>query len=119
MKNKLFLFGVIAILIYLFLFVTSSRASDTLETIQTDTTENTDTIVATYNNVDIVEETEWGAREKTENVDVVVKTKDSGPFVIIVTKGKHSTCEIRLIKGVIVKIFSHDTNKLLDVYGTR
>ena len=117
MNNQLLSFGAIAILIYFFLFVTFSRASDTLETIQIDTTNITDKIIATYKNVDILEETEWCEPEKIENVDVIVKTEESGLYKIVFTKEKLGTVEILLIEGVMVKIFSHDNNKLLKTYG--
>lgn len=117
LKNQLLSFSVISILIFFFLLVAFSPASDTLETIQTDTTDSTDNIVATYKNVDILEVTEWCEPEKIENVDVVVRTQNSGPLKIVYTKKDQSKCEITLVEGVTVKIFSHIDKKLLKTYG--
>lgn len=90
--------------------------------LQTDTTKTDSTQIDTlqevppdFTGVDVIVETEWGEPEKTENVDVFLHLKDKQPHIIM-SADKHKQCEVRIFKGITVKIVDHKTGKLLKTY---
>jgi len=69
-----------------------------------------------FKSVDVVIETEWNTTEKTENVNVVeIKDKDK-TFGITLVKEFRPVSEVTLIKGIEIKIFDHESGKLLHSY---
>lgn len=68
-----------------------------------------------FTNVDVVVETEWGTSEKTENVKVYVFLEAKYPHLIM-TENKHKQCELRIVKGITIKIYDRKTGKKLKTY---
>lgn len=102
-------------LIALFVFTNVNGQTDTT---RVDTTE-IDTIkgkAPAFTNVDVVVETEWAGSEKTENVKVYVFLETKHPHLIM-TENKHKQCEIRIVKGMTVKIIDRKTGKRLKTYS--
>ena len=71
-----------------------------------------------YDNVDVFVEYEWGGSDKINHVSVFDRTQSKEPHLTIkkVVMKKIKWCEICLVKGVMVKIFNHDTHELLKTY---
>ena len=69
----------------------------------------------TFSNVDVLIKCDWSGNERFEKVDVVDNTKSIAPHLVIL-KGKHKRAEIRIINGVEVLIYNHDTGILLKTY---
>lgn len=98
------------------LFAVSSAHAQT-DTSRTDSTQ-IDTVKGkspAFINVDVLVETEWGDSEKTENVKVYAFLEAEHPHLLM-TENKHKRCEIRIIKGMTVKIIDHKTGKRLKTY---
>jgi hypothetical protein len=69
-----------------------------------------------YENVDVFIECDWGANENMVQATVFDKTKSENPHLLIYEKsGLHD--EVLLIEGIIVRIFDHDSSKLLKTYN--
>lgn len=68
-----------------------------------------------FTGVDVVVETEWSETEKNVNVDVFVNLKDKHPNIVM-REVDHKLCEVRILKGVVIKILDHKTGKLLKTY---
>jgi len=68
-----------------------------------------------FTNVDVLVETEWSDPEKNVNVDVFVNLKDKYPHIVM-REMDHKLCEVRILKGVVIKILDHKTGKLLKTY---
>jgi hypothetical protein len=90
---------------------------------QTDTTKTDTAKIDTikekapdFTNVDVVVETEWGTSEKTENVNVFVYLEAEHPHITM-SENKHKQCELRIIKGITIKIYDRKTGKLLKSYS--
>ena len=66
-----------------------------------------------FDNVDVVVETEWGTSEKTEGVDVLVLFNNEKPTGLVLAKKRVKLSEVMLVEGVVVKLYDHDTGKLL------
>jgi hypothetical protein len=87
---------------------------DTTETV-TSIADTAKAEVPDFTGVDVVVETEWSQPEKNTNVDVFVNLKDKHPHIVI-REVNHKLCEVRILKGVVIKIFDHSTSKLLKTY---
>ena len=68
-----------------------------------------------YSNVDVRVEYDWGDEEYFEQVKVFDCTEREEPCIIIVPQ-EGGRKEIRIFKGVTIRIYDHQTKKLLDVY---
>ena len=104
------------VLIFLAGFFTAVNAgvrSDTSETVTAvaDTVEQ----APDFTGVDVVVETEWSDPEKNENVDVFVDLKGKHPHIVM-QEVDHKLCEVRILKGVVIKIYDHKTGKLMKTY---
>jgi hypothetical protein len=111
MKMQLF---IIILLMALFSY---TNAYDQTEKIKTDSTE-IDTVkgkIPEFNNVDVVTETEWGASERIENATVFIFLEAKHPHLLI-KENKHKRCELRIVKGLTIKIYDHKSGKLLKTY---
>ena len=75
-----------------------------------------DNIIPTYTHVDVVLEMDWSESEKNENVNVFVKKNNNTPVSIIILREGQNNCEILIIPGVVIKIFNHNTGKLLKTF---
>jgi len=102
------------ICISLFVYANAQAQSDTTKTepVPVDTVKK---VLPDFTNVDVVVETEWGDPEKTSNVDVYVHLKDKHPHIAMIPDN-HKQCEIRIIKGITIKILDNKTGKLLKKY---
>jgi len=70
-----------------------------------------------FTNVDVVVECEWSPEPiKSESVNVVEITKNEKPVSLILMKGLKKESELSIIKGVTIKVFDHDSGKLLKTY---
>jgi hypothetical protein len=68
-----------------------------------------------YENVDVFVECDWGTNENMVQAKVFDKSKTENPFLLIYkNNGVHD--ELLLIKGIIVRIFDHESGKLLKTY---
>jgi len=68
-----------------------------------------------YENVDVFVECEWGDNENMILATVFDKTDTENPYLLIFkNNGTHQ--EVLLIKGIIVRIFDHDSGILLKTY---
>jgi hypothetical protein len=75
-----------------------------------------DITIPKFKSVDVVIETEWNTTEKTENVNVVeIKDKDK-TFGLVLVKELRTLAEVTLVKGIAIKIYDHDSGKLLHTY---
>ena len=113
-----FMKSLIITLISIMTLVITANAIVISDTTKTDTTIK-DTVkkaLPDFKNVDVVVETEWSDPEKTSNVDVYVHLKDEHPHIIM-SPNNHKQCEIRIIKGITVKILNPKTGKLLKKYS--
>lgn len=89
---------------------------------QTDTTKADSTQIETpkevppdFTDVDVIVETEWSEPEKTSNVNVYLHLKDEHPHITM-SPNSHQQCDIRIIKGITIKILDSKTGKLLKKY---
>jgi hypothetical protein len=112
----------VLIIIPLCAFLQFANATSQSNATKPDTTETVTSIADTakeevpdFTGVDVVVETEWSDPEKNANVDVFVNLKDKHPHILI-REVDHKLCEIRILKGVVIKIFDHSTGKLLKTY---
>jgi hypothetical protein len=99
------------------LVITANAMVVISDTTITDTTikDTAKKVLPDFKNVDVVVETEWGDPEKTTNVDVYVHLKDEHPHITM-TPNSHKQCEIRIIKGITIKILDPTTGTLLKKY---
>ena len=68
-----------------------------------------------YENVDVFVERDWGDNENMILATVFDKTDTENPYLLIFkNNGTHQ--EVLLNKGIIVRIFEHDSGKLLKTY---
>lgn len=109
--------SLIIALISMMTLVITVNAMVISDTTITDTTikDTIKKVLPDFKNVDVVVETEWSDPEKTSNVDVYIHLKDEHPHITM-TPDSHKQCEIRIIKGITVKILDHKTGKLLKKY---
>jgi len=75
--------------------------------------DSTEKVVPTYKNVDVVIETDWAEPDKSENVDVIIKSGDKKTTGLIIIYRDFQRCEITLIPGIVVRIYAHKTGKLI------
>jgi hypothetical protein len=69
-----------------------------------------------FKGVDVVISTEWNTTEETKDVDVV-EIKDQGKmYGLMLVKNFKSLAELTLVSGVEIKIFDHESGKLLHSY---
>ena len=68
-----------------------------------------------YDDVDVFLECDWGANENMVQAKVFDKTMAEKPYLLIF-KRNGTYEEVSLIKGIIVRIFDHDSGKLLKTY---
>lgn len=111
--------SLIIALISITALVMTANAMVISDTTKTDTTikDTIKKVLPDFKNVDVVVETEWSAPEKTSNVDVYVHLKDEHPHITMIPDS-HKQCEIRVIKGITIKILDSKTGKLLKKYTT-
>lgn len=105
------------VLIFLIGFFAAANAgvrSDTSETV-TAVADTVEEVHPDFTGVDVVVETEWSEPEKNVNVDVFVSLKDKHPHIVM-KEVDHKLCEVRILKGVVIKIYDHKTGKLLKTY---
>ena len=69
-----------------------------------------------YESVDVIVETDWGTTDKTENVDVFIKTENKGHTDIVMKKSKNQECIIELVPGLVVKIVDRKTKKIIKTF---
>jgi len=69
-----------------------------------------------YTGVNVIVETEWGTTDKTENVDVYIRKEKGKHFDIVMKKSDHQECIVELVSGMVVKIVSRKTGKILKTY---
>jgi hypothetical protein len=112
----------ILIIILLYAFLQFANATSQSNATKPDTTETVTSIADTakeevpdFTGVDVVVETEWSDPEKNENVDVFVNLKDKHPNIVM-REVTHKLCEVRILKGVVIKISDHSTGKLLKTF---
>lgn len=109
--------------IFLSMGLFSSVVSAQTDTTQTDTTKADTAKIDTpkekapdFTNVDVVVETEWGTSDKTEDVNVFVYLNAEHPHLAL-SENKHKKCELRIMKGIVIKIYDRKTGKLLKTYS--
>jgi hypothetical protein len=104
-KSKILLLGIIILFTFFYARSTNaySAAKDSLK------------FSPAFYNVDVSIKCEWGVNERFDKVDVVDSTKSIAPHLVIL-EGEHIRAEIRIIKGVEVLIYNHDTGILLKTY---
>ena len=68
-----------------------------------------------FENVDVFIECDWGANENMVQAKVFDKTKAENPYLLIINNNGTND-EVLLIKGIIVRIFNHESGKLLKTY---
>jgi hypothetical protein len=64
---------------------------------------------------DVVILSDWGEPDTTLNANVFVNLKDEYPHITM-KQGKGRQCEVRIMKGITIKILDHKTGKLLKTY---
>ncbi|RMG20667.1 MAG: hypothetical protein D6732_28495 [Methanobacteriota archaeon] len=69
-----------------------------------------------YKNVDVEVVYPWGEKEAQTNVDAQVTYKNKKPHCIIIYKGVRKDCDIFIRGGVVVKIYDHQSRKLLKTF---
>jgi len=89
---------------------------------QTDTTKVYSTQIDTvkevspdFIGVDVIVESEWGEPDTTLNANVFAYLEDKHPHITM-KQGKGRQCEVRIMKGITIKILDHKTGKLLKTY---
>jgi hypothetical protein len=107
-------FFVLILLIGIFGLANAGVQSDTSETV-TAVADTVEEERPDFTGVDVIVETEWSEPEKNINVDVFVHLKDEHPNIVM-QEVNHKLCKVRILKGVVVKIFDHKTGKLLKTY---
>ncbi len=102
-------------LIALFSYTNANSQTDTTkaDTAKIDTVKGK---APAFTNADVMVETEWGTSEKTENVKVFVFLEAKHPHLILM-ENKHKQCELRIVKGITIKIYDRKTGKLLKTYS--
>lgn len=70
-----------------------------------------------YKNVDVTIEYAWSDMERYDKVEAIVKLVAKKPVAIIVVLPDGTKYEVTLIDEVTVKLFSHDTGKLIRAFG--
>jgi hypothetical protein len=68
-----------------------------------------------FENVDVFVECDWGDNENMVSSNVFDKTGTENPYLLIF-KNNGTLQEVLLVKGIIVRIFDHDSGKLLKTY---
>ena len=84
--------------------------------VPSDTTQQDSSVIDTtyiFNNVNVILETAWTDPEVIENVTVQLRCLNDDPFTLCYKDINGEKNEIRLIKGMTVKIISRDTNTIL------
>ncbi len=69
-----------------------------------------------FKNVDVEVIYAWGEKEKSEGVDADVNYKQKKPESITIYSGGHKSCDIFIRGGVVIKIYDHNTRKLLKTF---
>ena len=69
-----------------------------------------------FTGVDVLVETDWGTSDRTENVDVFIRTEPDGHIDIVMRKSNHQECIAELVPGVVVKIIDRKTKKVLKTF---
>ena len=69
-----------------------------------------------FTGVDVLVETDWGTSDKTENVEVFIRTEADGHTDIVMRKSNHQECIAELVPGIVVKIIDRKSKKVLKTY---
>lgn len=64
---------------------------------------------------DVVVLSDWGEPDTTFNASVFINLKDKHPHITM-KQGKGRQCEVRIMKGITIKILDHKNGKLLKTY---
>jgi len=64
---------------------------------------------------EVVVVSDWGEPDTTFNANVFVNLNDKHPHITM-KQGKGRQCEVRIMKGITIKILDHKTGKLLKTY---
>lgn len=105
---------ILLLLICLIAVANAQAVSDTTKAITV--TEDTVKIVKPdFTGADVIVTSDWGEPDTTLNADVFVNLKDQHPHITM-KRGKGRQCEVRIMKGITIKILEHKTGKLLKTY---
>jgi hypothetical protein len=66
-----------------------------------------------YKDVNVIVETDWGTTDKTEHVDVILRTGKNNHKEIVMQKSTFQECVVELVSGMVVKIVDSKTGKVL------
>jgi len=66
-----------------------------------------------FKDVNVVVETDWGTTDKTEHVDVFIRTGKSNHKEIVMQKSTFQECIVEVVSGMVVKIVNSKTGKVL------
>lgn len=104
------------IILLLFCFFALCPAASLMVTNMSRDTTAADTIkkpAPDYKDVNVIVETDWGTTDKTEHVDVILRTDKNKHQEVVMQKSTFQECVVEVLPGMVVKIVNSKTGKVL------